>query len=412
MLNLYKDYLKISRFIHDGERVLDFVPIDQSSAALMLEKTLASEVKIVSDFSIDALKAFPNYYFDVISVSALATDAMTLDNLRDVLPELQRILMPSGRLLLIVSNKRASECAKITGMYLIPEPPFSGSGIPHTTLQIYMRNPLVGRGVPYCETSWIIPDDPAYNMNAFGRDYLNPWLVRGIVSGCGHVRLSNTAAMKIVRSEILSTYPNDSVDYGAALCGMIYAEETDETGKFLPLVEEYCAIANPIPHQIRWQISNAYALAVHAQKFGNIDIAVRWYEYVAEGDVCAFSATLGTKVMDALWQLALIALDKEDVDVALKRLRRSFVRADEILHSDWLNVAGDLNCPVPIAYDEIASVCQKAARAAGMVNVLARNPSKIELARLRARSNAERFIEVQDRLKKAQNEIKRLKEGK
>ena len=65
---------------------------------------------------------------------------------------------------------------------------------------------------------------------------------------------------------------------------------------------------------------------------------------------------------------------------------------------------------MPIAYDEVALVCQKAARAAGMVNVLSRNPAKIEQSRALARSNAERYAEAQERLKKALEEIKMLKE--
>ncbi len=417
--NLLKDYIRIARFIHDGERALDFAPLDPSSASVLAEKSLAADVVSVAEFSQDALKVFPDHHFDVAAVSALADGGVRVNDLAEMLPELQRVLMPAGRLLLIVPDAQAAVCARKVGAYLIPEPPAKGACIANTTLQVYMRNPLVGRGVPYHETSWVIPDDPAYNMNAFARDYLNPWLVRGIVSGCGHTRLGNAEAMAIVRDEILATYPSDSVDYGAALCGKIYAAAEDMSKAFLPLVETYCAIKNPKPHQIRWQISNTFALAAHAQKFGNLELAERWYAYAAEGDVCAFSPTLGTKVMDAFWQLAQMALDKGDVAKALALLRRSFARADEILHADWLNVAGDPDCPVPIAYDEIALVCQKAARAAGMVNVLSRHPDRVEQARAMARSNAERYADVQGRLKKAQventtlkEEIKRLKEKK
>ena len=411
-LNLEKDYARIAKFIHDGERALDFAPLNPSMASVLSGKSLAADVKTVDGFSPDALRDFPDFHFDVVAVSALAAGGAGLNDLAEVLPELQRVLMPAGRLLLIVPDALAAACAKKTGAYLIPEPAIKGACVPRTTIQVYMRNPLVGRGVPYHETSWTIPDDPAYNMNAFARDYLNPWLVRGIVSGCGHTRLGNVEAMAVVRDEILATYPADSVDYGAALCGKIYAAATDMTKKFLPLVEAYCSIVNPKPHQIRWQISNAFALAAHAQKFGVLDMAARWYEYAAEGNVCAFSPTLGTKVMDAFWQLAQMALDRGDVETALARLRRSFARADEMLHADWLNVAGDRDCPVPIAYDEIALVCQKAARAAGMVNVLSRRPDRIDQARAMARSNAERYADVQERLKKAQEEIKRLKERK
>lgn len=405
-----KDYVRIARFIHNGECALDLAPMHPSSAKVLSEKSLADNVVSVAELSGDALKNFPDCHFDVVAVSALADGVTRQSELMKVMPELQRVLMPAGRLLLLVQDSLAALCAKKVGEYLIPEPSIKGAGIPNTTLQVYMRNPLVGRGVPYRETSWVVPEAPEYNMLAFARDYLNPWLIRGIVSGCGCARLSNPEAMATVRDEILATYPADSVDYGAALCGKIYAAASDMTEKFLPRVEKYCAISHPKPHQLRWQISNAFALAAHAQKFGNFDIAEQWYAYAAEGDVCAFSPTLGTKVMDAFWQLAQMALDKGDVAKALALLRRSFARADEILHADWLNVVGDPDCPVPIAYDEIALVCQKAARAAGMVNVLSRHPDRIEQARAMARSNAERYADVQERLKKAQTDIKALKD--
>lgn len=407
---ILKNYVKLARFIHDGERVLDFAPIDPSSAAALSENSLAAEVVTVAEFSKGALDGFPDFHFDAIVVSALADGSVRLNELMKILPALRRVLMPAGRLLAIVPDPLAQLCAGRVGAYLIPEPPIKGVGNPGVTLAVFMRNPLVGRGVPYRETSWVVPEDPAYNMNAFARSYLNPWLIRGIVSGCGRARLSNPEAMSAVRNEILATYPADSVDYGAALCGKIYAAKTDMTDVFLPLVEKYCAIVHPKPHQLRWQISNAFALAAHAQKFGNFDIAEQWYAYAAEGDVCAFSPTLGTKVMDAFWQLAQMALDKGDVEKALALLRRSFARADEILHADWLNVAGDSDCPVPIAYEEVALVCQKAARAAQMVNVLRRDPAKIEYAKTRAKSNAERYAEALENLKAAQAEIKALKD--
>jgi len=65
---------------------------------------------------------------------------------------------------------------------------------------------------------------------------------------------------------------------------------------------------------------------------------------------------------------------------------------------------------VPIAYEEVALVCQKAARAAQMVNVLRRDPAKIEYAKTRAKSNAERYAEALENLKAAQAEIKALKD--
>ena len=74
-------------------------------------------------------------------------------------------------------------------------------------------------------------------------------------------------------------------------------------------VEAYVAIANPIPHQLRWQASCAFAIAVLAQKAEGYDLSKRWYAYVADCAVEKFSPTLGTKVMDACWRLANMALD-------------------------------------------------------------------------------------------------------
>ena len=195
---ILKNYVKLARFIHDGERVLDFAPIDTSSAAALSENSLAADVVTVAEFSKGALDGFPDFHFDAIVVSALADGSVRLNELVKILPALRRVLMPAGRLLVIVPDPLAQLCAGRVGAYLIPEPPIKGVGNPGVTLAVFMRNPLVGRGVPYRETSWVVPEAPEYNMLAFARDYLNPWLIRGIVSGCGCARLSNPEAMAIV----------------------------------------------------------------------------------------------------------------------------------------------------------------------------------------------------------------------
>ena len=405
--NLWKDYDAVACRVHDGENVLDLPVAGYGGRDRLIEKSLVDEVETLESGLSSDLRKYGDCFFDV--VSCMCTFDRDRTEIESWFPEIVRVLKPSGRLLMLVPKKLSAVVQDDGAAFLIWEATVEGKAIPGTSLVRFMRNPLVGRGVPLRETCWKVPDDPAYNMNAFNRDYLNPWLVRGIVSGCGKGRLENAVALKKIRDEILKTYPADSVDAGAALCGSLYAANPASLEAFLPLVEAYSAISDPTPHQRRWQISCGFALAVLAQKSGRLDVARRWYAYASDGDVLEFSPTLGTKVMDACWELANIDLSAGDVRAAKAWLEKSFRRADEIVHGDWLNVAGDVTRPVPIAYEEIALICQKAARAAGMMNVLDRYPDRIALARARAVSNAERFANVQKQLAAARDELRKVK---
>lgn len=406
-VNLCKDYETVASRIHDGEVALDLPVLGQGGRDFLIAHTLVDRVETIESEEVADLARYPDYSFDV--VSCFFTFNRTREEINAWFSEIRRILKPAGRLLMLVPTRLAEAARDDAVSSLIWETTTNGRSIPGTSVLRFMRNPLVGRGVEFEETCWKIPSDPDYNMNAFGRDYLNPWLVRGIVSGCGRGRLENPAAMKGIRDEILVTYPADSVDYGAALCGKLYAAEEPEFEKLAQRVEAYVAIPDPKPHQLRWQISCGFGLAVLAQRIGRIDLARKWYEYASDGDVLRYSATLGTKIMDACWALANIELSEGRIEEAKKWLKKSFVRADEIVHGGWLNVSGDISRPVPIAYEEIALVCQKAARAAGMMNVIDRYPDRLELARSRAVSNAERLAIVQNQLAVTREELRKVK---
>lgn len=406
--NIYKDYELVAKRIHDGECVLEVPLRSCTSKVKLLENTLADRVDVLLDCDVaKALKRYSEFTFDVIAFWA-AYD-YEVSNVCSLIPELTRVLKPAGRLLLLTHKKNEQFITDVAAASLIPELSAAGKAMEDSVVIQFMRNPLVGRGLALDETCWKIPDDPGYNMNAFNRDYLNPWLVRGIVSGCGKGRLENNAALAKIRDEVLATYPPESVDAGAALCGKIYASNASSLNKLVSLVESYVAIENPIPHQLRWQVSCGFALATLAEKSKQVELAKKWYSYVADADVAKYSPTLGTKVMDACWQLANLALNEEDVEQAIHWLRKSFERADEIVHAPWLNVVGSVDRPVPIAYEEVALVCQKAARAAGMMNVLDRYPDRLQLARRLAVSNAERMDNLQKKLKDTKGELEKVK---
>ena len=405
--SLWKDYEEVAARLHDGEDALDLPIPGHGGRDFLTAGTLVNRVETIRSEAVSDLARYADYSFDV--VSCFFTFDRTREEIDGWFSEIRRVLKPAGRLLMLVPSCLAEAVRDDASSFLIWEMTADGRAFPGTSLLRFMRNPLVGRGVRLKETCWKIPADVGYNMNAFDRDYLNPWLVRGIVSGCGKGRLENPEAMRQIRDEILLTYPADSVDYGAALCGRLYAADATEIDRLSQRVEAYAAIPNPRPHQLRWQISCGFGLAALAQRVGRMELARKWYAYASDGDVLRYSATLGTKVMDACWELANMELSDGHVDEAKKWLRKSFVRADEIVHGSWLNVAGDVSRPVPIAYEEIALVCQKAARAAGMMNVLDRHPDRIALAKVRAVSNAERLAKVREKLAATREELRKLK---
>jgi hypothetical protein len=166
-----------------------------------------------------------------------------------------------------------------------------------------------------------------------------------------------------------------SADWGAALCGRVYAQiaKAPDVGAEAVLfdrIREYVAIQAPSPHQLRWQVSLLFAGAELARHRGRWSDAERLYEACARLDVAPYSPLLGNRTLDALFWLALLALGRGDRASAASSLRRSTDEVRRLASGDWINIQGDPARPLAFGFAEMAQLFDKGARAAYMLQHL------------------------------------------
>lgn len=241
-------------------------------------------------------------------------------------------------------------------------------------LLLCMSDPLTGHHVPYTEKTWKFPELPDFNITAFARDYLNPWLVKGMISiGMRSLSAENLNSMQ---QRVLCSLPPDSADYGAALCGRAYATLGENSPKeesiteLVDAIKLYASILAPTPHQLRWQVSLLYVGGELARINGDINEARTLYSHCASLDVMSYSPLLGNKTLEALYMLSLLALRDEDYVAAREYLIKSVKEAQRLVSGSWLNVCGEIEHPLTFGFPELAQLMDKASRAAYMLYAL------------------------------------------
>lgn len=420
-------YVRAAAYVRPGDTVLDCACGLGYGAHLLYQNSRARHVFGI-DFSASVVAyAAENYGVpgvidfsqgDAQDLSLLGDNSVdfitsfeTIEHLPDperYLRELKRVLRPSGRVMFSAPDKWVDETGKDPTPYhlhvydweklfaqakehFIPEKGFiqiAGgamrlySGKRHWeevpcepemdrdadwVILLAMKDPLLGRDVPYEETTFPDTDDPAYHVGAFKREYLNPYLLKGIVTR--GFRLENRAALNAVQENVLGTYPEDSSDYGAALCGKCYSlleEEPEklssEDGIFVQ-ISRYASLSPASPTQLRWQVSILFAAALLRQARGECAEAEELFMRCAATDVSPYSPLLGNKTLDALFQAAIFAVERNAVSEARERLRASLRTAVRLARGEWLNAIHTCEEPFEPGFPEMASLMDKAARA-------------------------------------------------
>lgn len=241
-------------------------------------------------------------------------------------------------------------------------------------LLLGMADPLEGASVPYEETQWALPDSPEFSVSAFARDYQNPWLVRGMIAQ--GQRACSATLLQTMQDRVLATAAPDSVDYGAALCGKVYNQAKlidlpiERYQALLTDIRRFAAIANPSPHQLRWQVSLLFAGGELARGHGRFQDAIECFTACASIDVMAYSPLLGNKVVDALHWLSEFAVARGDESAARNYLVRAVAEVQRLVSGSWLNISGDPQSPLPFGLAEAAQLLDKASRAAYRLSVL------------------------------------------
>lgn len=243
-----------------------------------------------------------------------------------------------------------------------------------------IKSPILGRNKKNTVRE-DIPDDKAFNLLSFNRDYLNPYLLPGMVTR--GERINNPKELINIQLEILEKENNVSPDYGAAICGLIYSQinsrrELVDAAFIRTKVENFLSIRSEEVHIVRWQISISYAFGLLNFLNREFKTASDFWKRCFYMDPSVFSPLLQTKVLDSALGLALIELEN-DIEKSKAILLRSISLTEKIIKSSWLNVLGSSTSPLALGLAELAEVLDKASRNAYLLDVLKHSPERAGL---------------------------------
>lgn len=419
-------YHKAAELIRPEDTVLDVACGLGYGSHILYQNSKAKKVIGVdlSDFGVSYARA---HYGVAEEVEFYVGDAQKLDEIADnsidfitafetiehvpepelYLKALKRVLKPSGRVMLCAPNDWADESGKDPnphhlhvytwqrlveecGQHFMLENGYTqvagGAMKCHHSLRQWtevnpekelaseaewililgMKDPSYGIGVPYSETCWTIPKNKDFNVSSFSRDYINPWLLKGMIA----IGMRNTSDKYLtqMQQKVLKNIDPYSVDYGAALCGFIYGKiaaneiSDKEYGELILKIFNYKKIDNPSPHQLRWIVSLLFAGAELARQKGDSLRAKQLYLFCTEYDVLQYSPLLGSKVIDSYYWLAILNLSDGEFNKAKLYLIKSVEEVRRISTASWLNVIGDIKAPLPFGFPEMAQLFDKASR--------------------------------------------------
>lgn len=235
-------------------------------------------------------------------------------------------------------------------------------------LCVAMRSPIDGESIPYRETQFPVFEQPTWNVTAFGRDYRNPWLIRGMID-ITH-RLHDRSALVGLAERVLSGVPSDAHDAGAALCVIGYqmleveALSYEEVEQFARRVDFYLQGLPQTPLGVRWRISLLFVLGKLWMGRGNFSAASLTLERCVELDPMRFSPLLCNRTVEARLLLGVISVGMGRKDVAADHWRAGIRQARDAVTCDWRNSVGVVERPVEFGLPELASILEYASSCA------------------------------------------------
>ncbi len=216
-------------------------------------------------------------------------------------------------------------------------------------LMVGLKDP-VGTSQPYKESFYRYSDGPKHLLQ-FNRDYSNPWLVRTLVEF--PTRAKNPLLLGDIAERVLkdSAY-KDHPDEAAALCVIGYQvlknpsvsakSVRDIIDRMRPHVERLEASG----HNRRWQISLAYLSGQLYLKIGDRISALQTLEIVASSSIDNFNASLGTKIIDAAYEVGILHFTHGKFDLARHWWQITVERAFELLRIPLEEFVGQRDNPL------------------------------------------------------------------
>jgi 2-polyprenyl-3-methyl-5-hydroxy-6-metoxy-1,4-benzoquinol methylase len=236
-------------------------------------------------------------------------------------------------------------------------------------LAVAMRSPLEGEDIPYRETQFPTFDAPAWNVTTFGRDYRNPWLVRGMVD-ITH-RLQDRTALHELAETVSRKGEPDSPDVGAALCVLAYqllsspgTTTEDAVHSLDRQLGAYLNASPKTPHGVRWTISLYFAFGKLWMLVGNFDRAMEAFECCIAQDPDGFSPLLFNRTVEAHLLLGLMSVSSGGKHDAKRHWQAGIEAARRAVTTDWSASLGDPLHPAEFGLPELASILEYASSCA------------------------------------------------
>jgi hypothetical protein len=142
------------------------------------------------------------------------------------------------------------------------------------------------------------------------------------------------------------------------------AATTADVDELLARVDGYVRAPADNPNARRWQVSLHYVAAKMHLWCGRREEARVEFEHCADLDVLPYSPVLGTKTIDALFQIGMIATSDGDFDGARAAWTRAITMTERLLQGDWKEWMGAPGQPLTFALPEATDVLDIAAECA------------------------------------------------
>jgi len=215
---------------------------------------------------------------------------------------------------------------------------------------VLMKNPFNNLSQFNFHEKTYLYSKPPKNLLNFANDYVNPWLIKSMVEF--PTRNKNEFALARYAKQILREYNNLSPDYGAALAILGYQELKNEQhdrqvlNDIINYINSVSVISQKSPHQIRWFISLS-VLAAELLKIRNLrDEALNLYLKTLTLDYLEFSPTIGTKVLQAYYNIVVIHYCNGNIYEAEKYLIESLHQSIKLLNVSFEELLGNVEKPL------------------------------------------------------------------
>lgn len=295
-------------------------------------------------------------YFDCIFI---LNDGNKITNLNELIKYAEN-LSPGGRIIfrsesfhdLSPSEFFEVEVAYTTDNRLILNN-YCGCDIIENILDGYfvvMKNPLTDiNKFEYIEKTYSYSSPPT-NLIMFQRDYHNPWLLKAVVEF--PTRNRNKFALKRYAERILKEYDETLPDFAAAIAILGYQSFSDEKSipyvidKVMHYINDVNKIRKKSAHQLRWLISLS-VLGAELLKFTNKkNEALKLYLTAISYPFDNFSPTIGTKVLQAYYNIAMILYMDGDKVSCMNYLSEGLEKGIDILNISYKELLGRKEKPL------------------------------------------------------------------